>query len=469
MANPLLEAALAYASLGWRVFPLHSPVQDGGCTCGCDDPSCRTAGKHPRTRHGHKDATTDAGTIRQWWATWPDANVAIATGAVSGIVVLDVDPDNGGEETLAACLDRHGPLPPTVAVATGGGGRHHVFRHPGGEVKSNRGEHGLGPGLDVRADGGYIVAAPSLHRSGTVYAWQDAPDRRVLAPMPAWIGGQRTKVGQPRTAPGSEHPTASDVVAAGNSIPEGRRNDALTRLAGCLRRYGCGEATVRAALMEENAARCHPPLPEAEVARIARGAMKWVPEADPMGAGGDPARRLVKADLAESRKLNAWLIQAFFNPHLKESEAKVGIRLATLLEAAAAMGPPDARGWYRISNERIIGDKPRSTEARAKQTISESSVGRAKKQLAKWGVFGIENQRVSVLVDVIDTETGEIKTTRGSRLATWVKPLRPYLETVRMLASLDPEVIETAGITPSGSHDCEESDNAKVEPGRTST
>ena len=120
--NALLEAALAYAARGWYVFPCHTPWQ-GGCSCRRAD--CANIGKHPRwsdaTQHGLQDATTDEVTIRRWWKQWPSANVAIRTGAVSGLVVLDRDDYKGGAESLDALERTYQPLPETVLALTGGG------------------------------------------------------------------------------------------------------------------------------------------------------------------------------------------------------------------------------------------------------------------------------------------------------------------------------------------------------------
>src|SRR6266849_1224690 len=93
-ANSTLDAALAYAARGWHVFPCHTPTPQGGCSC--RRPSCEDIGKHPRTKNGLQDATTEEATIRRWWKMWPEANVAIRTGAISGLVVLDQDNRKGG-------------------------------------------------------------------------------------------------------------------------------------------------------------------------------------------------------------------------------------------------------------------------------------------------------------------------------------------------------------------------------------
>ena len=163
-----LDAALAYARRGWGVFPVR--------------------GKIPLTRNGFKDATTDETTIRRWWSGSHAAGVAIATGAASGVIVLDVDPRHGGDESLADAEAMYGPLPRTPQVLTGGGGTHFDFAHPGGVVKCRSGLGGL-RGLDLKADGGYVVAPPSRHPSGDCYAWCAVLgiDEVPIAPAPQWI------------------------------------------------------------------------------------------------------------------------------------------------------------------------------------------------------------------------------------------------------------------------------------------
>jgi hypothetical protein len=183
-ADSLVEAALAYAARGWPVFPLHD-VTAGKCSCGRD---CgHSAGKHPRTPHGVKDATTDPAQIRAWWDRWPRANIGLATGAASGVAAIDIDPRNGGDFTVEDLEAEHGKFPPTAESLTGGGGRHLLYQHPGAALRC--GADALGPGVDLKADGGYIVAPPSLHASGRYYEWEASshPDDCPLAPLPAWI------------------------------------------------------------------------------------------------------------------------------------------------------------------------------------------------------------------------------------------------------------------------------------------
>jgi Bifunctional DNA primase/polymerase, N-terminal len=159
----MLQFALRYAGRGWHVFPLHS-VQDGRCTCGRD---CgKNAGKHPRVKGGFKAATTDVRQIEAWWRKWPDANIGIATGAMSGIVVIDVDGE-AGRATLQRLVAQHGLLPRTEMVRTSRGW-HLYFGIPDAcsPIPCSTGD-----GLDVRGDGGYVVAPPSRHASGHIYQW----------------------------------------------------------------------------------------------------------------------------------------------------------------------------------------------------------------------------------------------------------------------------------------------------------
>ena len=120
----LLTAALDYAARGWCVSPLHDVTQ-GPRSCG--NPQCDAPGKHPRIIDWLNTASIDPAQIRQWWATWPHANVGILTGERSGLAVLDVDPRNGGDLALEDLTQSYGPLPETPMVISGGKGPHHYF------------------------------------------------------------------------------------------------------------------------------------------------------------------------------------------------------------------------------------------------------------------------------------------------------------------------------------------------------
>ncbi|MEN9493650.1 MAG: hypothetical protein RJA63_4099, partial [Pseudomonadota bacterium] len=167
MAAAWFDHALRYAGLGWKVFPLHGIVA-GRCTCG--DADCRSIGKHPMTPHGVKDASLDPAQIERWAAQWPQSNLGLAL--TDGLVALDTDPRNGGDATLATLLAEHGPLPDTVLQMTGGGGTHHLFFNR----ESRKLPGTLGKGIDLKGEGGYIVVEPSMHASGSSYAWEASCD-----------------------------------------------------------------------------------------------------------------------------------------------------------------------------------------------------------------------------------------------------------------------------------------------------
>lgn len=180
--SALVEHALSYARVGWRVFPVHS-WRDGCCTCG--DPSCENPAKHPLTQHGLHDATCNEAAIRRWWGRWPDANIAIRAEDIG--VVVDVDPRNGGEESLDRIYADHGGMPDTVEVLTGGGGRHFYLRAPHAVAK---GKLPTLPGIDIQATGSYVIAPPSLHKSGNRYEFEASSDWTLgqeIADCPAWI------------------------------------------------------------------------------------------------------------------------------------------------------------------------------------------------------------------------------------------------------------------------------------------
>jgi hypothetical protein len=168
--------ALKYVEFGWAVFPLHS-IEDGHCSCG--SPACKSPGKHPRTKNGVKNASKDPAVICGWWAKWPTANVGIATGQVSGLVVVDIDGDNGlaNWNTLTA---KNSQAPSTLGVETARGQHLYFGLRPKVAVPNRAND-----GLDIRGDNGYVVAPPSNHASGIFYQW--LRDAEKLAPAPDWL------------------------------------------------------------------------------------------------------------------------------------------------------------------------------------------------------------------------------------------------------------------------------------------
>jgi len=257
----LLDAALRYANQGWPVFPIHS-IQGGHCTCSLGA-SCEKPAKHPASEHGLKDATTDEAQIRRWLAG-NYRNVAVATGPVSGLVVLDVDLRHGGFQTLKALTDVHGLLPKTPTSHTGGGGLHILFAYT--PLKSRPLVDK--PGLDIKGDGGSFVAPPSLHVSGVRYAWQpDMGPEIPLAPIPDWLLELAKEAAKPlKTAKGEEL-----------HIPIGNRHMTLFRYGCHLRHMGAGEVTILAFLTGLNAHHTEQPMSSQDIRLLAKDICKYPP------------------------------------------------------------------------------------------------------------------------------------------------------------------------------------------------
>lgn len=252
----MLDAALEYARRGWRVLP-------------CD-------GKLPRCMHGVHDATVDESIIRRWWLRWPDADIGIATG--DGLCVLDVDVRHGGDTSLREIEHEYGEIL-TLTVRTGGGGLHLFLA---GDLPQRV---GFRAGLDLKSDGGYVVAPPSMHASGRRYAWIDELPTEPQ-PVPAWLA---TIVDPPRPERNNIIPFPSGAIGRARYIeraveaecmavafaPEGERNARLNRAAFALARFVvegvAHEAPVREAL---TIAAHHCGLPDHEIGRTIDSAFR---------------------------------------------------------------------------------------------------------------------------------------------------------------------------------------------------
>jgi hypothetical protein len=239
------DVAQGYRARGWSVVPV------------------RPKAKQPLVRwQALQQRLATEGEIDQWFGLWPDANIGIVTGAVSGLVVIDVDPKHGGDESLAHLERERGPLPQTVEAITGGGGRHLYFQHPGGQVRNRA---GLAQGVDLRGDGGFVVAPPSVHASGRSYAWQSGhgPEDRAVAAMPAWLLERVT--GRPA---GRGHSLEHWRRLVRDGVAEGERNNTIASFAGHLLWRGVDPDVALELLLAWNRTRCRPPLPDAEVAAV---------------------------------------------------------------------------------------------------------------------------------------------------------------------------------------------------------
>jgi Bifunctional DNA primase/polymerase, N-terminal/AAA domain/Primase C terminal 1 (PriCT-1) len=383
------ELALAYAAKGWLVFPVHNIQANGTCSCGL---KCGREGKHPRVRW-KEEATTDVATISAWWRAWPEANIAIVTGRASNLWVLDVDVRRSvelgdgtlvpeGEHTLRQLESRFDTLPDTLTARTGSGGEHLYFTYPGTGDHGNR--VGFAPGLDIRADGGYVVAPGSNHLSGHDYEWL-VP--RPPGPPPGWL------VEYGRAQPGAE----PELSAAVERVGSGGRNDYLTREAGKLRNAhpSYSEETIGNLLWAINLEVCDPALDADEVRKIAHSAMRFdtTPEPEIVLESGEvraPPEIPAGADLA-------WSISEFMALEIEPPEplvhnlmdAGTGIViagpggvgkswLAMHLGLAVATGTPFLDHWPTEPGSVLIIDEegyPYGDQQRFRMLINGMSLG----------------------------------------------------------------------------------------------
>ena len=273
--SELLAAALRYATLrGWHVLP------------------CQHKGKAPLTPHGVHDASSDVETIGGWWSKWPAANVGLACGP-SGLVVIDLDGQQGSD-SWAALHAEHGFDDATVMAQTARG-VHLYFRAPDGVEIGNDTGRKLGAGIDVKSAGGYVIAPPSIHPSGTVYTWDVGfhPDDMDPAPLPEPLVRLLTTP-SPRATANTTGGNGGD--GGGGRISQGQRNDTLYRDGCAMRRRGLSESAILAALSVTNRERCDPPIESEEVAGIAHSAAQHKP------ADSAPVRERPSEQIQEQAK-----------------------------------------------------------------------------------------------------------------------------------------------------------------------
>jgi hypothetical protein len=239
----VLQAAKKYLARGWSVLPLRA----------------RDKRPHILWQHLQQERPSEE-KVTEWFRRWPDANIGIVTGEISNLIVLDIDPKHGGDVALERLEERFGPLSSTVEAITGGGGRHLYFAHPTGLTRNRA---GLAQGIDLRGDGGYIVAPPSTHPTGQAYAWAPgrSPDNITLAPLPRWV---LVPVRGPRV--GRSLSQWRQLVREG--VPEGQRNSTIASLTGHLLWHGVDPEVALELMLAWNRMRCRPALDDAEVAQV---------------------------------------------------------------------------------------------------------------------------------------------------------------------------------------------------------
>ena len=254
--SAILNAALEYAEHGFSVFPV------------------RRSDKAPLTQHGLKDASKDPEQIRQWWKMFPDANVAIALGKPSGDVFaldIDVKADKRGDELIRMWQAIHGDFPNTVTAVTGSGGMHLYFRLPGIEQYKNKVE--AIEGVDIRGDGAYTVAPPSIYEDGRIYSWENGIsiiDDEIADANQSVI--ELLELNRKDAEP-ERKPVQKTSV---RDVREGQRNDTVFRYAASQRGKDVPIEVTMTAVRELNS-QWSCPLPEHELRKTVESAYRYEP------------------------------------------------------------------------------------------------------------------------------------------------------------------------------------------------
>lgn len=237
--NITLNFALAYVQkLNFKIFPIHHKS------------------KVPMTHRGFKDATNDLKQVEEWFTLFPDAGIGLPTGKINNILVLDIDPRNGGDVSLSRLIDEYGELPHTVQCLTGGGGQHYYFKYDERLSKSKLDGY---PGLDIQSDGKYVVVPPSTHPNGKKYHWEESskPVITDFAEVPSWLINL-TEIKKQNIR--HKVKPVNEYVRILQGVNEGERNNSLMTIIGHLiaLRMDYREVYEWVHLWNEN--RCNPPL-----------------------------------------------------------------------------------------------------------------------------------------------------------------------------------------------------------------
>ncbi len=307
--------------------------------------------------------------VRHWWTKWPDAGIGLITGKESGLLVFDADTPAG--ETLIESLDLD-PCP----QATTGRGRHFYLLYPPDETIPNQSR--ASEGWDIKGDGGYVVAPPSIHPTGAQYEWF-AGTEQLPRPYPNRSALQRLSTPIESIKRTANPPSTS--MAANSRITEGQRNTTLASIAGALRHRGKSEEEIGTALEVVNRERCHPPLDDKEVAGIAKSYSKY-PAGDSSISVSEHrtdlgnAKRLVARHGADLRYVHLW------------------------------------KKWLCWDDRRWRIDDSGETMRLAKATIGslyEEAAGTLdgdRQELAKWAIKSEAEKRLQAMINLAQSEPG---------------------------------------------------------------
>ena len=256
----ILDAAIEYAEAGYAVIPV------------------KRSDKAPYTPNGLADASKDADTLRQWWQRWPEANVAVVCGHVSGdlfVIDIDIKPEKGkhGDEELLKWQAKYGDFPETVKQRTGSGGQHQFFRDPNIALYKNK--VNAIPGIDVRGEGSYVVVAPSVYEDGSVYEWEGASILDTIEVADANESVTKLLALNPRDQKGETSLQERETISM-KDVPEGQRNSTIYSAACALRHYDFSFNAAMAAILQ-TVSEWTTPVPEYEIRRTVESAYTHEP------------------------------------------------------------------------------------------------------------------------------------------------------------------------------------------------
>lgn len=377
--NLLQESALKYAALGYAVFPVAPVQRDAGgvLVCACGKADCDSKGKHPLTFNGRNDASTNPAQIAEWWHKWPDANIGIATGKASGgLLVVDADPPHGAQSLRDAGIDLNTVETPTVT--TGRDGTHWFFRMADGATFGNSAS--ILPNVDVRGEGGYVIAAPSQHITGKRYTWKDGRglDTVKLAPLPdalVSLLAARSNGGN-----GSRNGKAWTPFDLPNEVYQGEgRNNALHKFASSLRSKGLELEEIRAAVFEVNKTRCKPPLSEKELEKTVLKTVAKYP------AGPSEEWRTPKQRAGSKKDVNTAALHDLLMQVKNANEPSAAAFEAERIERFAEIARETPALWASALPElkQLVGSNWRELERAVRATIKADKASTKKVEISE--------------------------------------------------------------------------------------
>jgi|SRR5579872_168145 len=254
----------------WRVMPIWNITEVyGERMCSCPQGSdCHSPGKHPMLKNGVLEASSNTGLIKHWFHKWPTANLALACGIDSDILVIDIDSLKGGNVSYANLATQYLQHYSYILSQTGNG-FHLYFKN----LEGIKNKVGLMEGVDIRAEGGYVLLPPSNHLSGNKYKWLRDPFENEITPLPDKLAEFMIA----RSATAQEGDDYDDLIG------EGKRNNFLHYCGSVMRAKGFSVGAIEAALNAENQSRCVPPVTDSELGLIIRSVMRY--ERGESGAG----------------------------------------------------------------------------------------------------------------------------------------------------------------------------------------